>query len=208
MCSSMKTCKRRCRSFTLLVNEKSMSAACLLFTRESSGTLLHKVRDTLFEILCAETRHHLAYGNVESFGERLRHGLVYLALDDAQRARAHGGSQFVGRLMDFFEKGFVGKNSIHQPYAQGFGGIDGPGRKQQVERVCNSNDPRQHPGHAILGNQPAPRECGAEAACVRGQPQIAIESNHQTKANHWTVDGGNHRLPDCREIRVSLLKIS
>src|ERR1700747_2675888 len=83
MCSFMKTCKRRCRSFTLLLNEKSMSAACLLFTRESSGALLHKVRDTLFKILCAETRHHLAHGNVESFRERLRHCLVYLALDYA-----------------------------------------------------------------------------------------------------------------------------
>src|ERR1700719_3410225 len=123
MCSSMKTCKRRCRSFTLLLNEKSMSAARLLFTRESSGALLHKVRDTLFEILCAETGHHLAHGNIESFRERLRHGLVYLALDDAQRARAHRGSQFLGRLLDFFEKGFLRKNSIHQTYAQCLGGI-------------------------------------------------------------------------------------
>src|SRR5271169_4507694 len=163
MCSSMKTCKPRCRSFTLLLNEKFMSAACLLSTRESSGALLHKVRDTLFEILRAETRHHLAHGNVESFRQRLRDGLVYLALDYAQRARAHGGSQFLGILLDFFEKGFLGKKSIHQPHAQCFGGIDGPGRKQQVERVWNSDDPRQHPGHSILGNQPAPRECGAEA---------------------------------------------
>src|ERR1700756_5262092 len=162
MCSSMKTCKRRCRSFTLLLNEKSMSAACLLFTRESSGPLLHKVRDTLSEILRAETRDHLAHGNVESFRERLRHGLVYLALDYAQRARAHRGSQFLDRLLDFFEKGFVGENSIHQPQAQCFGGINGPGRKQQVERVCNSNDPRQHPGHSILGNKPAPRKRRAE----------------------------------------------
>src|SRR5580704_16367772 len=114
MCSSMKTCKRRCRSFTLLLNEKSMSAACLLFTRESSGTLLHKVRDPLFEVLCAETCHHFAHGNVESFRERLRHGFVYLALDYAQRARAHRGSQLVGSLLGFFEKGFMGKNSIHQ----------------------------------------------------------------------------------------------
>ena len=68
----MKTCKHRCRSFTLLLNEKFMSAGCLLFTRESSGALLNKVRDTLFKILCAETRHHLAHGNVESFRERLR----------------------------------------------------------------------------------------------------------------------------------------
>src|ERR1700733_333101 len=166
MCSSMKTCKRRFRSFTLLLNEKSMSAACLLFTRESSGTLLHKVRDTLFEILRAETRDHLAHGNVESFRERLRHGLVYLALDYAQRARAHHGSQLLGSLLGFFEKGFMGKNSIHQPHAQCFGCIDRPGRKEQVARVCNSNDPRQHPGHSILGNQPAPRECGAEAARV------------------------------------------
>src|SRR5580693_9099716 len=166
MCSSMKTCKRRCRSFTLLLNEKSMSAACLLFTRESSGALLHKVRDTLFEILCAETRDHLAHGNVECFRERLRHGLVYLALDYAQRPRAHRGSQLLGSLLGFFEEGFMRENSIHQPHAQCFGGIDSPGRKQQVERVCNSNDPRQHPGHSILGNQPAPRECGAEAARV------------------------------------------
>src|SRR6202795_1731869 len=136
----MKTCMRPCRSFTLLLNEKSMSAACLLFTRESSGALLHKVRDTLFEILCAETRHHLAHGNVESFRERLRHGLVYLALDYAQRARAHRGSLFLGRLLGFFEKGFVGKYSIHHPHAQCFGGIDGPGRKKQAELVCNSND--------------------------------------------------------------------
>src|ERR1700739_157470 len=109
MCSSMKTCKRRCKSSTLLLNEKSMSAACLLFTRESSRALLHKVRDTLFEILGAETRHHLAHGNVERFREWLRHGLVYLALDDAQRARAHRGSQFLSRLLDFFEKTFLGK---------------------------------------------------------------------------------------------------
>src|ERR1700752_5392399 len=108
MCSSMKTCKRPCRSFTLLLNEKFMSAACLLFTCKSSGALFHKVRDTLFEILCTETRHHLAHGNVESFLERSRHGLVYLALDYAQRARAHHGSQFVGRLLDFFEEGFLG----------------------------------------------------------------------------------------------------
>src|ERR1700739_686698 len=105
MCSSMKTCKRRCKSSTLLLNEKSMSAACLLFTRECSGALLHKVRDTLFEILCAKTCHHLAHGNVKSFPERLRHGLVYLALDYAQRAWAHRGSQFLGRLLDFFKKG-------------------------------------------------------------------------------------------------------
>src|SRR4029077_10644560 len=118
MCSSMKTCKRCCRSFTLLLNATSMSVARLLFTRESSGALLHKVRDTLFEIVCGETRHHLAHGNVESFRQRLRHGLVYLALDDAQRARAHGGSQFLGRLLDVFEEGFVGKNSLHQPHAQ------------------------------------------------------------------------------------------
>src|ERR1700675_3625984 len=117
MCSSMKTCKHRCRSLTLLLNEKFMSAACLLFTRESSGALLHKVRDTLFEIRCAETPHHLAHGNVESFRERLRHGLVYLALDYAQRARAPRGSQFLGRLLGFFEKGFLGKNSIHHPNA-------------------------------------------------------------------------------------------
>src|ERR1700722_3582109 len=116
MCSSMKTCKRRCRSFTLLLNEKPMSAACLLSTCESSGALLHKVRDTLFEILGAETRHHLAHGNVEGFRERLRHGLVYLALDYAQGARAHRGRQFLGRLLDFFEKGFLRKNSIHEPY--------------------------------------------------------------------------------------------
>src|SRR6202521_6397518 len=102
MCSSMKTCKRRCRSFTLLLNEKFMSAACLLFTGESSGALLHKVRDTLFEILCAETRHHLADGNVESFRERLRHGIVYLVLDYAQRTPAHQGSQFLSRLLGFF----------------------------------------------------------------------------------------------------------
>src|ERR1700692_1912666 len=108
MCSSMKTCMRPCRSFTLPLNEKSMSAACLLFARENSGTLLHKVRDTLFEILCAETRHHLADGNVESFRKRLRHGLVHLALDYAQRARAHRGSQVLGRLLDLFEKGFLG----------------------------------------------------------------------------------------------------
>src|SRR5207253_987840 len=207
MCSSMKTCKRRCRSFTLLLKEKFMSAACLLFTRKSSGALLHKVRDTLFEILCTETRHHLAHRNVESFRERLRQGPVYLALDYAQRARAHRGSQFLGRLLGFFEKGFLRKNSIHEPHAKCFGGIDGPGGKQQVERVCNSNDPRQHPGHSILGNQPAPRECGAEAACVRSQPQIAIESDNQTKANRRSVDGGNHRLPDGGEIRVFLLKI-
>src|ERR1700726_396570 len=162
MCSSMKTCKRRCRSFTLPVNEKSMSAACLLFTRESSGALLHKVRYTLFEILCAETRDHLAHGNVESLRERLRHGLVYLALDYAQRARAHGGSQFLGILLGLFEKGFLGKNSIHQPHAQCFGGIDGPGRKQQVERVCNSNDPRQHPGQSILGDEPSSGKRRAE----------------------------------------------
>src|ERR1700719_5033616 len=112
MCSSMKTCKRRCRSFIFSLNEKFMSAACLLFPRESSGALLHKVRDTLFEILCAETRHHLAHGNVESFRERLRHGLVYLALDYAHRARAHRGRQILGRLLGFFEKGFLGKNSI------------------------------------------------------------------------------------------------
>src|SRR6202140_5814500 len=110
MCSSMKTCKRRCRSFTLLLNEKSMSAACLLFTRESSGALLYKVRHTLFEILCAETRHHLAHGNVESFRERLRHGLVYLALDYAQRARGAARSQFSGALLGFFPKGFVGRS--------------------------------------------------------------------------------------------------
>src|ERR1700733_1946514 len=133
MCSSMKTCKRRCRSATLLLNEKFMCAACLLFTRESSGALLHKVRDTLFEILCAETRHHLAHRSIESFRERLRHGFVYLALDYAQRARTHGGSQLLGRLLGFFEKGLVGKNSIHQPHAQRFGAIDGPGRKQQIE---------------------------------------------------------------------------
>src|SRR5579872_1595264 len=156
MCSSMKTCKRRCRSFTLLVNEKFMPATCLLFTRESSRTLLHKVRDTLFEILCAETRHHLTHGNVESLRERLRRGLVYLALNYAQGARAYRRSQFLGRLLDLFEKGFLGKDSIHQPHALCFGGIDGPGRKQQVERVCNPNNPRQHPGHSILGNQPAP----------------------------------------------------
>src|SRR6202051_5293088 len=137
MCSSMKTCKRRCRSFTVLLNEKFISAACLLFTRESSGALLHKVRDTLFEILSAETRHHLAHGNVESFRERLRHGLVYLALDYAQRARAHDGSQFLGILLGFFEKGFVGKNSIHQPHAKCFGGIAGPGAKTKGESVCN-----------------------------------------------------------------------
>src|SRR5580693_10095674 len=118
MCSSMKTCKRRCRSFTLLLNEKFMSAACLLFTRESSGTLLHKVRDALFEILRAETRHHLAHGDVESFRERLRHGLVYLALDYAQRSWAHGGSQFLGILLGFFEKGLLRKNSVHQHHAQ------------------------------------------------------------------------------------------
>src|SRR5580698_2452120 len=108
MCSSMKTCKRRCRSFTLLLNEKSMSAACLLFTRESSGALLHKVRDTLFEILCAETRDHLAHGNVECFRERLRHGLVYLALDYAQRPRAYCRSEFLGRHLDFIAKSFLG----------------------------------------------------------------------------------------------------
>jgi hypothetical protein len=39
------------------------------------------------------------------------------------------------------------------------------------------------------------------------RPQIAIESDNQTKANHWPVDGGKHRLPDRREIRVFLLKI-
>src|ERR1700758_89692 len=99
MCSSMNTCKRRCRSFILLLNEKSMSAACLLSTRESSGALLHKVRHTLFEIFCAETRHHLAHGNVEGFRERLRRGLIYLALDYAQRAWAHGGSQVLGILL-------------------------------------------------------------------------------------------------------------
>src|ERR1700746_4126168 len=181
MCSSMKTCKRRCRSFTFLLNEKSMSDASLLFTRESRGALLHKVRDTLFEILCAETRDHLALGNVESFRERLRHGLVYLALDYPQRARAHRGSEFLSILLGFFEKGFLGKNSIHQTHAQCFGGIDGPGRKQQVERVCNSNDPRQHPGHAILGNQPAPRECGAEAAFVRGQPTDPKRERNKTQ---------------------------
>src|SRR6201981_1686405 len=125
MCSSMNASRRRCRSMTLLLNEKFMSAACLLFTSESSGALLHKVRDTLFEILSAETRHHLAHRDVEGFSERLRHGLVYLALDYAQRARAHRGSQFLGTLHGFFEKGFLGKNSIHQPHAQCFGGIDG-----------------------------------------------------------------------------------
>src|SRR6202051_2278590 len=181
MCSSMKTCKRRCRSVPLLLNDKFMSAACLLFARESSGALLHKVRDTLFEILCAETRHHLAHGNVESFCERLRHGLVYLALDYAQRARAHRGSQFLGRLLDFFEKGFLGKNSIHQPHAQCFGGINGPGGKQQVERVCNSNDSRQHPGHSILGNQPAPREWGGEAAWVPGPAAVRRGGGKPTK---------------------------
>src|SRR5260370_4332870 len=112
MCSSMNTCRRRCRSLTLVLNEKFMSAACLLFTRECSGALLHKVRDTLFEILCAETRHHLAHGNVERFRERLRQGLVYLALDYAQRALAHGGSQFLGRVLCFFEKRFLWINSI------------------------------------------------------------------------------------------------
>src|ERR1700722_15452961 len=127
MCSSMKTCKRRCSSVTLLLNEKFISAACLLFTRERSGALLQKVRDTLFEILCAKTRHHLANGNVESFPERLRHRLVHLALDYAQRARAHVGSQFLGILLDFFEKGLLGKNSIYQPHAHCFGGINGPG---------------------------------------------------------------------------------
>src|SRR4029077_1692157 len=106
MCSSMKTCNRRCRSITLLLKEKFMSAGCLLFTCESSGALLHKVRDTLFEILCAETRHHLAHGNVESFCEPLRHGLVYLALDYVHRACALRGSQSMGRLLGFFEKGF------------------------------------------------------------------------------------------------------
>src|ERR1700749_1321948 len=120
MYSSMNTCKRRCRSFILLLNEKSMSAACLLSTRESSGTLLHKVRDTLFEILCAETRHHLAHGNVESFRQRLRHGFVYLALDYSQKARAHRGSQFLRIFLNFFEKGFVGKDSVHQAYARCF----------------------------------------------------------------------------------------
>src|SRR4029077_16831320 len=120
MCSSMKTCNRRCRSITLLLKEKFMSAGCLLFTCESSGALLHKVRDTLYEILCAETRHHLAHGNVESFCEPLRHGLVYLALDYAQRAWAHLGSQFLGRLLGFLKEGFLGKNSIHQPNAQCF----------------------------------------------------------------------------------------
>src|ERR1700739_566676 len=115
MCSSMKSCKCRCRSFTLLLNEKFMFAACLLFTRESSGALLHKVRHTLFEILCAETRHHLAHGNVESLRERLRHGLVYLAFNYAQGARAHCRSQFLGILLGFFEKGLLRENSIHQP---------------------------------------------------------------------------------------------
>src|ERR1700720_2943485 len=109
MCSSMKTCKRRCRSFTLLLNEKFMSAACLLFTRESSGTLLHKVRDTLFEILRAETRHHLAHGNVESFRQRLRHGLVYLALDYAQRARAHRWNPVPGQTPGLFRERFPGE---------------------------------------------------------------------------------------------------
>src|SRR5579864_2018624 len=142
MCSSMKACKRRCSSFTLLLNEKFMSAARLLFTRESSRAFLQKVRDTLFEILCSKTGHHLAHGNVERIRERLRHSLVYLALDYAQGARAHRGSQFLGGLLGFFEKGLLGENSIHQPHAQCFGGIDGPGRKQQVERVCDSNDPR------------------------------------------------------------------
>src|ERR1700730_11469813 len=138
----MKVCRRRCRSFTLPLNENSMSAACLLFTRESSGALLHEVRDTLFEILGAETRHHLAHGNVESLREWLRHSLVHLALDDAQGARAHRGSHFVGILLGFFEKGVLRKNSIHQPHAKCFGGIDGPGRKQQIEGIRYTDYPR------------------------------------------------------------------
>src|SRR5205807_10263910 len=110
MCSSMKTCKRRCRSFTLLLKEKFMSAACLLFTRKSSGALLHKVRDTLFEILCTETRHHLAPRNVESFCERLLQDPVYLSPDYAQRALAPARRQFLGRLLDWFENGFWRRN--------------------------------------------------------------------------------------------------
>jgi hypothetical protein len=81
-----------------------MSAAYLQV--KAGGALLNEVRDTLFEILSPETRHHLAYGNVKSFAERMKHSLVDLVLDHAQGARAHGASQFVGTLVGSIDERF------------------------------------------------------------------------------------------------------
>ena len=82
-----------------------------------------------------------------------------------------------------------------------------PGGQEQVDRIGQTHDARQHPGHAILRNESTLREGRAEARILRCPSQIAVEWDHQAQAHRRPVDGGNHGFRDREKIGILPLKV-
>ena len=94
----------------------------------------------------------------------------------------HGGGEVLRR------------QDVHQAHALGRFRLEHSRRQQQVERVHGADQPRQHPGDAVLGDQPAPGKGGGELGPGGHVADIAIERQHQANAGHGAVDAGDQRF--------------
>jgi O-acetylhomoserine/O-acetylserine sulfhydrylase-like pyridoxal-dependent enzyme len=70
--------------------------------------------------------------------------------------------------------------AIYQTHSQRFGSVDEADREEQIQRIGQANQARQHPTDAELGDQSAAGKGGLEAYLIRGE---AITMSWNVPAN-------------------------
>ena len=90
----------------------------------------------------------------------------------------------------------------------GFGRVDHARRAEQIERVHRPDQPRQHPGGAVLGNKPALGEGRGQFGALRHVAKIAKQDEAEGDAGDRTVDGGEDRLRHREQVAELLLEVT
>ena len=135
---------------------------------------------------------------------------VDLPLHHGHRSRRHVGGELVDVRPHLVEQLLVGHEPIDEADAERFLGAEAARAPHQVERAVETDDARQQPARAVLGDEAAPRERGREAGARCREPQVAHHRQHEPAAGGHAVDRGDDRLrhpQDVAEQRRELIGV-
>src|SRR5450759_2523175 len=165
------------------------------------------MRHAFLEVFRTERFDHFRIGYGPCFRQRLEKGLEDLTLDDADRARGRGRDHVAGDRLHVVQK-ILSLQAANEPQPLRLGGIDHARRIKQIERIHRTNEPRQHPGAAMLGDQPALGEGRRQLCSLSHVAEVAEQGETESNAGNRTVDGGEDRFRHSEKVAEFLFEIS
>mmetsp|Transcript_58276 Transcript_58276/g.181028 ORF Transcript_58276/g.181028 Transcript_58276/m.181028 type:complete len:281 (+) Transcript_58276:74-916(+) len=124
---------------------------------------------------------------------------VGLLLEHGQRGRRAVLRELLGEGQGVRQERLLGQDPLHQPLRQLLG-LDRVAREEEHEGVARAHEVGQDVAHALLRDEAALGEDGADLRVLGGEAQVAGQRHAEADADAATVDAGDHRQPHLADV--------